>query len=119
MPKLFLFIITLLINKNINAQKQDELICRHINNQNGLMYGHLTSIAQDKQGYIWITGDEGLQRYDGYEFINYLHNPTTPYETLPNGRLTKVAVDYQNKLWIGSFSNGFGYYNSFNNTYKL
>lgn len=119
MPLFILIIITCLISTTTNAQQQNELNCRHINNQNGLMYGYISSIAQDKQGYIWLAGDEGLQRYDGYDFINYFYNPNMPNATFPNGRLTKVAIDFQNKVWVGSFTNGFGYYNSYTNHNKL
>jgi signal transduction histidine kinase/ligand-binding sensor domain-containing protein len=119
MPLLILIIVSILISSNSIAQNQNELICKHINNQNGLMYGQINSIAQDKQGYIWFAGDEGLQRFDGYNFVNYFYNPTKPNETFPNGRLNKVAIDFQNKIWIGSFTNGFGYYNAYTNHNKL
>jgi ligand-binding sensor domain-containing protein/two-component sensor histidine kinase len=105
----------------LQAQQPNKIICTHINNRNGLMPGSINSIVQDKNGFVWIAGDEGLQRYDGYEFSNYYHNPNKPNETFPNGRLNSLAIDTKNRLWIGSFANGFGWYNSnfnFNKSYS-
>lgn len=102
----------------LQAQRPQQIICRHINNRNGLMHGSITSMKQDKNGFVWMAGDEGLQRYDGYEFVNYFHNPNQPTQTFPEGRLISLAVDKKDRLWIGSFTSGFGWYNSFQKSNK-
>jgi signal transduction histidine kinase/ligand-binding sensor domain-containing protein len=102
----------------LQAQPPSKIICKHLNNRNGLMHGTITSMVQDKNGFIWVAGDEGLQRYDGYEFVNYYHNPNKPNQTFPNGRLVNVSVDRKNRLWIGSFSNGFGWFDALSNSNK-
>jgi|GEM_PF-6461354 len=115
--RLFWFTV-LLLPFLLQAQQPRQIICRHINDRNGLMHGSITSMKQDRNGYIWVAGDEGLQRYDGYEFVNYFHNPNKPTETFPEGRLMSLGIDKNSRLWIGSFTTGFGWYNSFNNTNK-
>jgi ligand-binding sensor domain-containing protein len=44
---------------------------RHIDQSNGLLHNAVHSITQDKQGFIWIGTEKGLQRFDGLRFINY------------------------------------------------
>ena len=37
----------------------------------GLVHDTVTSVLQDRKGYIWIGTYEGLSRFDGYQFVNY------------------------------------------------
>jgi ligand-binding sensor domain-containing protein len=94
--------LLLLFCTTVVAQKQEKIICRHLNNSNGLMHGNINSIIQDTNKFIWLAGDEGLQRYDGYEFTNYFNDPTQQ-NSFPKGRLNSIAIAPNGKLWIASF----------------
>ncbi len=54
----------------------------------GLPHNEVNDIVKDDAGYIWIATDNGLSRFDGYNFINFNH------ETHPNifkeSRITKI-----------------------------
>jgi ligand-binding sensor domain-containing protein/two-component sensor histidine kinase len=115
----FLFSLLLFFPCWLFAQQTEKILCKHYNKENGLIQGNIYDLVQDKEGFIWIAGEEGLQRFDGYEFVKYYHNPNKVFETFPSGRLNSLAVDNSNKLWVGSFSSGFGWYSSFTNTNKL
>lgn len=39
--------------------------------RNGLPHEHVTSIARDNDGFIWVGTFNGLARYNGHEFQNY------------------------------------------------
>ncbi len=45
-----------------------------IDRTNGLPSNSVYDLFQDKRGFIWITSDEGLSRYDGYSFRTYNNN---------------------------------------------
>ncbi len=45
---------------------------RTIDNNNGLNSNDVYALTQDKNGYIWIGTEKGLQRYDGLRFIDCL-----------------------------------------------
>src|SRR5688572_21271331 len=47
----------------------------HIDAQDGLSQNNVTCIIQEDRGFIWVGTDDGLNRYDGYQFITYGHNP--------------------------------------------
>ncbi len=61
----------------------------------------INCITQDRYGYMWIGTDYGLSRFDGYHFVNYLHDDgdTT---TITNNAICAFLVDTQGRLWIGS-----------------
>ncbi len=112
------FILLLIFTPLLLTAQQQKIICKHINTHNGLMYGTINKMAQDSNGFIWIAGEEGLQRYDGYSFTDYFHNPHQPNNTIPQGKLMSLAIDEKNRLWLGSFSDGFGLFDPYYNKAK-
>ena len=73
----------------------------HFNTAKGLSQSLVYSMAQDKQGFLWFATDEGLNRFDGFEFKNYLHNPQDS-TTLRSNSVHALLVDRQGLLWIGT-----------------
>ena len=60
----------------------------HFYTSEKLSSNQITQICQDKDGYIWIGTEYGLNKYDGYRFTNYLHekgNPNTVSGGYPVG----------------------------------
>lgn len=54
-----------------HAQKP---IYKHITSENGLANDITYQIIQDSKGYIWIGTNDGLSKYDGKKFTNYINN---------------------------------------------
>ncbi len=44
---------------------------RHITTKEGLPSNTIRAIEQDKYGFIWVGGTNGLSRYDGYRFVGF------------------------------------------------
>src|ERR1700749_4153087 len=61
----------LLVSSPLCGQSYPGYLFRHIGQTDGLLTSGVTSITQDKQGFIWIGTLNGLQRYDGTRFLNY------------------------------------------------
>ena len=72
---------------------------------NGKTFSHVTSIVQDKQGYMWLATQQGLYRYDGYQMISYKNDPKNP-ASLASNRLESVCADSSGIIWIGTFGEG-------------
>ena len=49
-------------------------------------------ILQDKQGFIWIATSDGLNKFDGYNFVVYRHAPDD--ETRMIGRVADVNAPH-------------------------
>ena len=58
--------------------QNDVFIFRNINSSVGLASNVVTGIVQDDEGFIWISTTNGVQKYDGYSFTNYHHDPSDP-----------------------------------------
>jgi len=75
--------------------------------QDGLPQISVLSIAQDRDGYIWVGTQDGLARFDGVHFTNYTPD-TTVYAPgkqpqLPGIWVRSLLVDRSGKLWIGTY----------------
>ncbi|MFZ4548285.1 MAG: ligand-binding sensor domain-containing protein, partial [Bacteroidales bacterium] len=67
----------------------------------------INSIAQDSAGFIWIGTWKGLYRYDGRNVINYSQQLNTKI----GRKISTLYLDYEGKLWIGTYSEGLFIYN--------
>ena len=67
---------------------------------NGMAKGAVKAIVQDSAGFMWFGTDEGLSRYDGYEYVNYVPGANTE-DTLANFTVTSLAAS-ESALWIGT-----------------
>jgi ligand-binding sensor domain-containing protein/signal transduction histidine kinase len=54
----------------------------------GLPHNEVNDIVKDDGGYIWIATDNGLSRFDGYNFINFNHD--THPNIFKESRITKI-----------------------------
>ncbi|MFZ6812854.1 two-component regulator propeller domain-containing protein [Undibacterium sp. Rencai35W] len=67
----------------------------------GLPENAITSLIQDKHGYIWIGSYIGLYRFDGYKAINYKHDSNNPH-SLTADRINAIYEDEQSQVWVGT-----------------
>lgn len=73
------------------------------------------SIGQDSEGYIWIGTEHGLNRYDGYHFIKYLHDKNDSL-TIGHNLVSTLLCEKSGSVWVGT-SKGLDKYDSQNNRF--
>ncbi|MGH8399715.1 MAG: ligand-binding sensor domain-containing protein, partial [Gammaproteobacteria bacterium] len=78
---------------------------RHITLEDGLAQSSVQAIAQDRQGYMWFGTEDGLQRYDGYDFLTFRHDPEQS-NSLAGDDVVSLAVGKHDELWIGTEEQG-------------
>lgn len=76
---------------------------------NGPIHNGVTSITQDIYGQIWIGSRNGLCKYNGYDLVSYISNPTNK-NSIPNNFIKCLAEDKDGYMWIGT-DNGICKYN--------
>ncbi len=71
----------------------------------GLPNNQIQCIFQDKKGWIWLGTSQGLSRFDGYRFVNFINNPEDT--TSLSGSLVRVIFeDSKGNLLIGTENGG-------------
>ncbi len=89
----------------------------HFTEENGLPSNNVNAILQDHLGYIWIGTNNGLSRFDGYEFVNFSPVPNdTNFLQLP--LISSLYEDSNGDIWIGAIG-GLTKYSRESNTFKL
>ena len=69
--------------------------------EDGLSQARVGAIVQDGEGFLWLGTQEGLNRYDGYTFEVFLHDPQQP-GSLSHDSVQCLLVDGQRQLWVGT-----------------
>jgi ligand-binding sensor domain-containing protein len=71
----------------------------------GLPQDYIHAITQTLDGYLWLGTDEGLTRFDGYDFITF----SKEMGALPSNTVTTLASGADGTLWTGT-ANGLSRY---------
>lgn len=67
----------------------------------GLSQSTLTCIYQDSKGFIWIGTQDGLNKYDGYNFRVFRHEPSK-VETISSNLIQGICEDENSNIWIAT-----------------
>lgn len=84
---------------------------RNIGVEQGLSQATGAAITQDRQGFIWVATQDGLDRFDGYGFRVYKHDRGDPYSLAANNP-QELLVDRRGRLWVGTTSGGLSRYDA-------
>jgi ligand-binding sensor domain-containing protein/signal transduction histidine kinase len=102
---LFWSIPLLLFILNSNRTTAQEVSFNKVISPDDNFGGCVAGIAQDRNGYIWISSHNGLFKYDGYRFKHYLHDPNNP-NSLSASALDVICVASDDNIWIGFLGEG-------------
>jgi signal transduction histidine kinase/ligand-binding sensor domain-containing protein/DNA-binding response OmpR family regulator len=100
-------IILLLFTAGLFSHQLD-LQFEHIATEDGLSSNSVWSIVEDKQGFMWFGTSKGLNRYDGYTFKVFTHDPNDS-NSISDDYIMSLFADKSGYLWIGT-SNGLNRY---------
>ncbi len=96
----FLSALALLCSLTVIAVEHP-LVVRQFNVEDGLSQSTVYDIFQDSQGFIWLATENGINRYDGYEFKKFVADDGAG--ALMGALSSSIAEDVFKKVWIGSF----------------
>lgn len=71
----------------------------------GLPSSSVYTLAQDREGFLWIGSVEGLARYDGVGFEVFRHASNDPH-SLPANNTQTLHVDREGRLWVATEGGG-------------
>ncbi|MDJ0834995.1 MAG: two-component regulator propeller domain-containing protein [Acidobacteriota bacterium] len=77
----------------------------HLSIEDGLSQSTVTTILQDRDGFLWFGTHDGLNLYDGYSFRVYRRDPDD-VSTLSDNWISALAEDSEGRLWVGTYGPG-------------
>ncbi|CAM2068757.1 Histidine kinase domain-containing protein [Sulfidibacter corallicola] len=94
----------------------DELRFTGISTEQGLSQSTVYALLQDREGFIWIGTEDGLNRYDGYSFRQYRLTLDTT-DGLSHNTVLCLVEDREGHMWIGT-DHGLNRYDSDRNRFE-
>src|SRR5678815_5442354 len=84
---------------------QERVAFRHLTIADGLSQNAVSTIVQDRRGFMWFGTKDGLDRYDGYQFVVFRHDPFDS-TSISDSEITALFEDSRGHLWIGTRGGG-------------
>ncbi|RYY13818.1 MAG: hypothetical protein EOO04_31245, partial [Chitinophagaceae bacterium] len=94
-----LLLLTLLTCVQFTIAQQ--ILFRNYTVKDGLGSNTVWDIAQDKQGFMWFATKNGLNRFNGHEFITYRYSREMQY-AIGNNFIHAICHFDNNKIWLGT-----------------
>lgn len=106
----FLLMVLPAVCSKQEASVQETYSIQRYNTNSGLSSDNLKDLLQDREGYIWIVTDNGINRFDGYR--NTIFKPDfTRDRTFNTVVFTCMAEDKEGNLWLGTDHSGINVFN--------
>lgn len=99
------------------CQQSEQFFFSHYRLTDGLSSNIVSNIVQDSSGYIWLSTNNGLQRFDGNKFITFKTESGNP-SSIPSDEVTHVFQDKKSHLWVTTSDNRIGIFNTHTFRYK-
>ncbi|MFH1527272.1 MAG: two-component regulator propeller domain-containing protein [Bacteroidota bacterium] len=71
----------------------------------GLSNNSINSVLQTSDGYLWIATKDGLNRFDGQNFVIFKNDPTSE-NSLPENYIMSLFESHDTALWVGTWGGG-------------
>jgi len=118
--KIFLYLITSLVLfisclSSISYAQRNYLF-ENISIPEGLSNSTVQYIFQDSNGFLWISTNDGLNRYDGNN-IKVFRNDPNDSTTISTNDCYAIAEDSEGFIWIGVSNNSIAKYDPKNETF--
>lgn len=78
--------------------------------EKGLSQSYVYTIFQDREGFLWFATQEGLNRFDGFNF-KVFKNKREDKRSLANNYVKAIFEDRKGDLWIGCMKDNLSVYN--------
>ncbi len=89
----------------VSARNFDYSLFKRFSVREGLSNAQTYGIVQDSAGYIWFGTRHGLNRFNGFEFKQFVHDENDP-DTIANNWIWNLYYDSNETLWVITWGGG-------------
>ncbi|MCX2479849.1 response regulator [Pedobacter sp. MC2016-15] len=89
---------------------------QHLSTEDGLSHDGVTTVLKDRDGFMWFGTWDGINRFDGYNFVSYKTRPGDS-STLNSNRIDHMIEDHDGFLWLAAYDNQVYRFNKSNHTF--
>ncbi|MBO1322451.1 ligand-binding sensor domain-containing protein [Acanthopleuribacter pedis] len=82
-----------------------------------MSHNYVWSICQDREGFLWFGTLHGLNRFDGYRFRTFYHQPGKK-GGLSDDNISHLELDEDGRLWIATWRGGMNVYHPESETFE-
>ncbi|MCL1067669.1 EAL domain-containing protein [Shewanella olleyana] len=86
---------------SITLSYSEQFQLETLNVSDGLLSSSITTIYQERNGYIWFGTDSGASRFDGIDFIHFQFSPNEKNH-ISNNYVTDIFEDTSGNIWIAT-----------------
>ena len=115
LPRIPFIVVAVLVSGITVCGQRLDLKFDRFNTQSGLLKNFVANIVQDHRGLMWFGTENGLNKFDGYNFVAYQHNSTDD-RSLRSNSVLSLYEDRRKNLWVGT-SKGLHLYDRKNNNF--
>ena len=83
----------------INTLIAQQLFFKNYQIKDGLLSNYIYYVFQDSRGYIWVSSDVGVSRFDGQTFTNY-----NTAHGMPDNEVFSIYEDQAGRLWFATLT---------------
>lgn len=78
-----------------------QIIFKHLSEENGLSDRVVNCTIEDHIGFLWFGTEDGLNRFDGYNFRVFRNIPGDS-TTLSDNNIWSLYADSEGNIWVGT-----------------
>lgn len=82
-----------------------EVTFQHFSTEDGMPSDRVYRIMEDSKGYLWLSTDAGVSRYNGIRFENF-----TTEDGLADNDILSTVEDQWGRIWFLSYNGRLSYY---------
>ncbi|MCW8849359.1 MAG: triple tyrosine motif-containing protein, partial [Melioribacteraceae bacterium] len=113
-----IFLLVTICFLNLEILSQNNINFDHLTTKDGLSNSAVTCIYQDKIGFMWFGTQDGLNRYDGYTFKIFKHNPDDT-TSLSDNFIFSIYENESGILYFETQSGKLNQYDPLKETFKV
>jgi signal transduction histidine kinase/ligand-binding sensor domain-containing protein/DNA-binding NarL/FixJ family response regulator len=97
-----LFLSLFLVGSFFSSKAQLNASITHYSTADGLSHAGVLCMLKDRDGFMWFGTFDGINRFDGHNFVTYKSKPGDN-SNLKSNKIRNIVEDKQGYLWVETY----------------